>query len=59
MIYVKDREPYIIFKGKPFYPYDGLYIGTSERFFRGGLRCVSRCIKANSHDAAVVVLEDE
>lgn len=59
MIYVKDREPYIIFKGKPFYPYDGLYIGTSERFFRGGLRDISRFIKACSHDAAVVVLEDE
>lgn len=59
MIYVKDREPYIIFKGKPLYPYDGLYIGTTDEFFRGGLRGVSRCIKANSHDAAVVVLEDE
>lgn len=59
MIYVRDRELYIIFKGKPLYPYDGLYIGTSERFFRGGLRGISRCIKANSHDAAVVVLEDE
>lgn len=59
MIYVKDREPYFIFKGKMFYPYDGLYIGTSERFFRGGLRGVSRYIKASSHDAAVVVLEDE
>lgn len=59
MIYVKDREPYIIFKGKPLYPYDGLYIGTTDELFRGGLRGVSRCIKANSHDAAVVVLEDE
>ena len=59
MIYVKDGEPCIIFKGKPLYPYDGLYIGTTDEFFRGGLRDVSRCIKANSHDAAVVVLEDE
>lgn len=59
MIYVRDGEPYIIFKGKPLYPYDGLYIGTSDNFFRGGLRGVSRYIKANSHDAAVVVLEDE
>ena len=32
MIYVRDGEPYIIFKGKPFYPYDGLYIGTSDNF---------------------------
>ena len=59
MIHVRDGEPYIIFKGKPFYPYDGLYIGTSDIFFRGELRDISRCIKANSHDAAVVVLEDE
>lgn len=59
MIYAKDGEPYIIFKNKPLYPFDGLYVGTSEEFFRGGLRGVSRCIKANSHDAAVVVLEDE
>lgn len=59
MIYVKDGEPYIIFKNKPLYPYDGLHIGTSDRFFQGGLRGASRCIKANLHDAAVVVLEDE
>lgn len=59
MIHVRDGEPYIIFKGKPLYPYDGLYIGTSERFFRGGVRGISRCIKASLNDAAVVVLEDE
>lgn len=59
MIYIKDGEPCIIFKGKPLYPYDGLYIGTSQRFFRGGVRGISRCIKASLHDAAVVVLEDE
>lgn len=59
MIHVRDGEPYIIFKGKPLYPYDGLYIGTSERFFRGGVKGISRCIKASLNDAAVVVLEDE
>ena len=59
MIHVRDGEPYIIFKGKPLYPYDGLYIGTSQRFFRGGVKGISRCIKASLNDAAVVVLEDE
>lgn len=59
MIYVMDGEPYIIFKGKPLYPFDGLYTCASERFFRGGVRGISRCIKASLNDAAVVVLEDE
>ena len=59
MIYVRNGEPYIIFKGKILHPYDGLYVSTSDDFFRGGLRGVSRCIKASSHDATVVVLEDE
>ena len=54
-----DGEPYIIFKGKPLYPFDGLYTCASERFFRGGVRGISRCIKASLNDAAVVVLEDE
>lgn len=59
MIHVRDGEPYIIFKSKPLYPYDGLYVGDSEAFFGGGIRGISRCIKSNLHDAAVVVLEDE
>lgn len=37
MIYAKDGKPYVIFRGKPIFPYDGLYVYTTEPFFRGGL----------------------
>lgn len=59
MIYAKDGKPYVIFKGRMIFPYNGLYVGDSRKFFGGGLGNVSRCIKANLHDAAVPILEDE
>ena len=33
----------------------GVYLTASERFQRGGLADLSRCLDANSHDAGVVV----
>lgn len=44
----------IIYKGKILEERDGLYLGTSDPFFRGGLRNISRTIKSSNHDAAVV-----
>ncbi len=52
------KIPYCIYQGKRVYEGDGLYIQVSKRFFRGGLRGISRALKANCHDAAVCVLED-
>lgn len=42
------------FKGKSIKEGDGLYLGTSEDFFRGGLEGVSRTLKANVNDAGCV-----
>ena len=41
-------------KGKKLNDGDGLYLGTSEEFFRGGLKGISRTIKAGNSDAGVV-----
>lgn len=48
------RNEYIIYKGRKIYCGDGLYIGTTQAFFRG-VKNISRCIKASSNDAAVCV----
>lgn len=41
-------------KGKKMKEGDGLYISTTDKFFRGGLNGVSRTLKAESHDAGVI-----
>ena len=45
----------IWFKGKFINEGDGLYLGTSDEFFRGGLDGISRCLKAGGQDAGVCV----
>lgn len=37
----------------------GLYVDTSEGFFRGTLPDISRTIKAEFHDAGVVVMYED
>ena len=37
----------------------GVYLETSERFTRGSLKDLSRCLKAGAHDAGVVVLYED
>lgn len=44
----------IEWRGKKLNDGDGLYTGTSEGFFRGGLKGISRTIKAGTSDAGVV-----
>ncbi len=46
-----------MFKGKKIYDGDGLYVETTENFFRAGLHGVSRCLKAIMHDASVCLRE--
>lgn len=41
-------------KGKKFPEGSGLYTGVSDRFQSGGLKDMSRCLKANKVDAGVV-----
>lgn len=38
-------------------PVYGIYTGVSEDFQRGPLKNVSRCLKANNHDASVIYQE--
>lgn len=45
----------IEYKGKIINDGDGLYLSTTDSFFRGGLPGISRTIKANVHDAGVCV----
>lgn len=47
-------KPNIFYKGKKLKEGDGLYVPTSEDFFRGGLEGISRTIKALAQDAGVV-----
>ena len=49
-----DNKKAIIFKGKPCELW-GLYVSTSKRFYRGIIHNLSRTLRANCHDAAVVV----
>ena len=46
-------EGKVEFKGKEIKEGDGLYLGDSDDFFRGGLNGVSRDLKANVNDAGV------
>lgn len=48
----------ILFKGHTLHDGDGLYLDTSQEFFRGGLKGISRTIKAESNDAAVCLLQE-
>lgn len=43
------------FKGRFIKEGDGLCLGMSDGFFRGGLDGISRCLKANGQDAGVCV----
>ena len=49
-------DNYIMFKGKRNVVWGGLYIRASKRFFKPALPRISRTIKAELHDAGVVVL---
>lgn len=44
----------VLYKGQKLEEGDGLYVGTSEDFFRGGLKGISRSLKAGISDAGVV-----
>jgi site-specific DNA-cytosine methylase len=44
----------ITYKGKQIHEGDGLYLGTSERFMRDGLKDCSRALKAGIDDAGVM-----
>ena len=54
LIFTPPRQG-IVFKGKFIAEGDGLYIGTTLDFFRGGLPKISRTLKANVNDASVCV----
>lgn len=47
------QTPMITYKGKEIKDGDGLYLGTTENFFSGGLEGISRTIKSSLHDAGV------
>lgn len=51
-VWLSDKQ--IEYKGKKLKEGDGLYLGTSKDFFRGGLENVSRTLKAGIYDAGVV-----
>ena len=50
-----DNKKAIIYKGQPCELWGGLYVSVSKRFYRGILPNLSRTLKANCNDAAVVV----
>lgn len=58
---MKDMKKGVIYKGAFCPLWGGLYSDMSNNptFIRGGLPDVSRAIKAEMHDAAVVVEEDD
>ena len=49
-------DNYIMFKGKRNVVWGGLYTNATQRFFCESLHNLSRTIKAELHDAGVVVL---
>lgn len=53
-IHQATNQGYIKFKGREIKDGDGLYLGTSDEFFRGGLSGISRTLKSENHDAGVV-----
>ena len=52
-------DNYIMFKGKRNVVWGGLYTNATQRFFKEALPNLSRTIKAELHDAGVVVLISE
>ena len=54
-----DEKIGIMYKGKFCELWGGVYLETSERFTRGSLKDLSRCLKAGAHDAGVVVLYED
>ena len=55
---MKNAEYGIWYMGKFLPLWGGLYLGTSEAFFRGALRDVSRTLKCDDNAAVVVWYED-
>lgn len=53
-IHQATKQGYIEFKGREIKDGDGLYLDTSDEFFRGGLSGLSRTLKSEKHDAGVV-----
>lgn len=51
---VWEQKAQIEYKGKKLNEGDGLYLSTSQDFFRGGLDGISRTLKATNSDAGVV-----
>jgi DNA (cytosine-5)-methyltransferase 3A len=51
---IEEKMGSITFKGKQIHEGDGLYLGTSERFMRDGLKDCSRALKAGIDDAGVM-----
>jgi site-specific DNA-cytosine methylase len=51
---IEEKMESITFKGKQIHEGDGLYLGTSERFMRDGLKDCSRALKAGIDDAGVM-----
>lgn len=51
-----SEEEYIIYKGKKLHPGGGIYLGTTEKFFHGEMRGISRCIKVGGGTCAAVVV---
>lgn len=51
---IEEKMESITFKGKQIHEGDGLYLGTSERFMRDGLKDCSRALKAGINDAGVM-----
>lgn len=51
---VWESDAQIEYKGKKLNEGDGLYLSTSQDFFRGGLEGISRTLKATNSDAGVV-----
>lgn len=50
---------FIDFKGRRYFVGDSLYYKSSPKYIRGGLKGLSRTIKAVTNDVAVVVKIDE
>jgi site-specific DNA-cytosine methylase len=51
---IEEKMESITYKGKQIHEGDGLYLGTSERFMRDGLKDCSRALKAGINDAGVM-----
>lgn len=56
---MKKKIEGVWYKGRFCPVWGGIYCRNREDFFRGGLEDISRAIKANMQDAAVVVEYDD